>query len=96
MKLRPQRIIKDGAMLVGKKYRGQFEKCVYELIDDVLGEGKGHKAIYVSHTVTDKKLLDSALDRVREKGGLADITVLIAGSAVSCHCGPNNFGLFVI
>ena len=94
LKLRPQIIIKDGVMGVGKKYRGKFEKCITELVDDVLsGPFEGDEA-YISHTILDGELLERSVEYVRKKGGFKKVTVLEAGSAVSCHCGPNTFGLF--
>lgn len=96
LKLRPQIIIKDGAMTVGKKYRGKYDKCLFELIDDMLAEVPGSKEAIVSHTVTDKALLDKAVDYIKTKGGFSRVIVQPAGSAVSCHCGPNTFGIFLL
>ncbi len=98
LKLRPQIVIKDGSMSVGKKYRGKFETCVYEFIDDMIsGLSKDSYArVCVCHTLTQKALLDKALGYIREHMPLADISVCEAGPAVSCHCGPDTFGIFVI
>lgn len=98
LRLRPQINIIDGEMLVGKKYRGKFEKCLIDSIDDALSDlssiDKEH--IVISHTVQDKELLDAAVKHIESYNHFENITVQVAGSAVSCHCGPNTFGVFVL
>lgn len=95
LRLRPQIVIRDGAMTVGKKYRGKYEKCLHELIDDVLGSASGRETAYVSHTIVDEELLDDTITYLQAKGGFKQIVVQPAGSAVSCHCGPSTFGIFL-
>lgn len=95
LKLRPQIIIQDGAMVVGKKYRGRFESCMSDLIDDLLTGVPDGGTLYISHTVTDPQVLQRAIDYAETKARFEKTVVLPAGSAVSCHCGPNTFGMFV-
>lgn len=96
LRLRPEIVFKDGRMVVGKKYRGPYEKCMRELIDDRLHDANGidSRCLILSHTVTDAALLERTLQYIREKDIFERIVALPAGAAVSCHCGPNTFGLF--
>lgn len=95
LRLRPQIIIKDGAMVVGKKYRGKYANCLRELADDLLDGLSAPQTVYVSHTMVDEALLKDIMEYVRAKRNVADVVALPAGSAVSCHCGPNTFGIFI-
>ena len=94
--LRPQIVIRDGVMSAAKKYRGRFDNCALELIDDMLALPHETGAAYVAHTVTDPQRLDGYVRYLREKGGFQRVVALPAGAAVSCHCGPNTFGVFII
>ncbi len=94
LRLRPQIIIKDGVMTVGKKYRGKYSNCLRELADDLLDNLSSPQTVYVSHTMVDEALLKDVMEYVRAKNNVSDIVALPAGSAVSCHCGPNTFGIF--
>lgn len=96
LRLRPEIVFKDGKMTVGKKHRGGYEKCMRELIDDQLRDAASldGRCLILSHTVTDAALLARTLEYIRQKGIFDRIVALPAGAAVSCHCGPNTFGMF--
>lgn len=98
LKLRPEIVVRDGQMLLGRKYRGKYESCMFEFMDDRLSEMSGidPEYLFISHTVTDPALLDKAIQHIKAKKHFENITVLEAGAAVSCHCGPNTFGMFYL
>ncbi len=96
LRLRPQIVFHDGLMTVGKKYRGRFDACALELMDDMLKTPHETDRAYVSHTVVDEERLNGFVRYLKKKGGFREIAVLPAGSAVSCHCGPNTFGVFLV
>ena len=98
LKLRPEITVKDGLLQVGRKYRGSYGRCITAFINDRLSDLTRYEPseIFVSHSVTDKKLLDEAYEMIEQKHYFKRITVWRAGAGIACHCGPNTFGLFCI
>jgi len=98
LKLKPCIEVKNGAMGVGKKYRGSLADVHKEYIDarladvDDLDPGK----IFITHSGISQELIDNAKKCVEEKGIFDEILVTRAGCAVSVHCGPNTLGILFI
>ena len=98
LKLRPEIVIRDGVMSVGKKYRGGFEKVLFTYLDDKLSHADEyeHDWIAVNHTIMDPDLLKRLLDYIDSKHIFSRIIEYPASAAISCHCGPNTFGSFCL
>ncbi len=96
LQLKPCIEVKDGKMDVGRKYRGSFEKCIMQYVDERL-EGRedlNYKRIFITCTGdVDAELLKSVKSRVRELGPFEEIIHTKAGGTISNHCGPNCLGL---
>ena len=98
LKLRPEIVFDNGIMRVGKKYRGVYRKCVYEYLDDQVAKLPQYETdlIYMNHTIQDPAFLEELKAYVREKTGCRELIEYPAGSAISTHCGPNTFGMFLL
>jgi len=96
LQLKPCIEVKNGKMDVGKKYRGSFEKCILQYVDDRLKgrEDLDLRRIFVTSTAdTDQKLIEAVVARVKELANFEEVLVTTAGGTISCHCGPNCLGL---
>lgn len=98
LRLRPEIVIEDGGMHVGKKFRGPYNKCVYDYIDDRLSRLPELETdlVYVNHTIQKPEFLEELLAYVREKTGCKQLIETPASAAISTHCGPNTFGFFFV
>ena len=98
LRLRPEIVIEDGAMHVGKKYRGPYRKCVYDYLNDRLQRLPELETdlVYVNHTIQDPDFLEELKTYVREKTGCRQMIEYPASAAISTHCGPNTFGFFFV
>ena len=98
LKLRPEIVIENGFMHVGKKYRGVYSKCVYDFLNDKLAMLDSFQTdlVYVNHTIQDPAFLKELLDYLREKTGCRELIEFPASAAISTHCGPNTFGVFFV
>lgn len=98
LRLRPEIVIEDGGMHVGKKFRGPYNKCVYDYIDDRLSRLPELETdlVYVNHTIQNPEFLEELLAYVREKTGCKQLIETPASAAISTHCGPNTFGFFFV
>ncbi len=95
LKLKPCIEVKDGAMGVGKKYRGSYEKCAMEYVKDKLenNDNVDTHRIFLTWTGIDHKLLKEIEKEIHKYQKFSEILVTEAGSTISGHCGPGTFGL---
>ncbi len=95
LKLRPEIVVADGAMTVGRKYRGSMEKTVMDYIRGRL-EGNDNVEpgrIMITHTAMPQELVDEAEALVRSLHPFREICVTSAGSTIASHCGPACIGV---
>ncbi len=95
LNLKPCIEVQDGAMEVGKKYRGKLESVLEQYTEARL-KGKSHldlDQILIAHCYVDQKILDRVIQKIKECQPFREILVLDTGCSVSVHCGPNTLGL---
>ena len=98
LRLKPCIEVVDNKMIVGKKYRGNYTKCMERYVRDRL-EGKDdiiYDRIFITHTPVSQEILDTVWKTVRECGNFAEIDETNAGCTVSCHCGEGCLGVLYI
>ncbi len=95
LKLRPEIVVKDGAMSVGRKYRGDAKKTV---LDYIRGRLEGNSRvdpgrIMLTHTAFPEEIIQAAYELVSSLHPFREICVTEAGSTISSHCGPGCIGV---
>ncbi len=97
LKLRPEIVVSEGTMIVGKKYRGAMEKSI---LDYVRGRLEGRtdidtSRIFITHSHVPDDIVGKVMALVKELQPFEDENILetYAGCTVSCHCGPNCLGV---
>lgn len=96
LSLKPCIEVKNGAMGVGKKYRGTLKRCLTDYVHDRL-DGRTdvdtHR-IFITHSIgTDAELARHVRDVVAGIMDFDEILITDAGCTVSSHCGPNCLGI---
>ena len=96
LKLKPCIVLADGKMTVGKKYRGAFDKVLPDYVRDQLAgkEVRKDRAVIV-HTRCDPAI-PATVEQVVREYGFREIIHAVAGSTISCHCGPNTLGFLFL
>lgn len=94
LKIKPQIVVSDGRMGVGKKYRGTLAKVVATYCDDVLADlNNADKSIaFVTHSSPmpeEEKYITKKL----KDAGFKTVYNTFAGGTVCSHCGPNTIGI---
>lgn len=97
LKIRPQIIVKDGKMISGKKYRGNFEHVVKNYCQDVLEEfdAPDLSRAFVTYTTADDKIVESAKGFLHDRG-FKEVYVTRAGGTITSHCGEDCLGILYI
>ena len=94
LRLKPQIIVRDGAMAPGKKYRGKSNITVAEYARDILEEfdNPDLSEVFITHSYATPEMVDICRQACIEKG-FKNIHVTIAGATISSHCGPKTIGI---
>ena len=94
LKLHPQIVVRDGALVPGEKYRGPLSKVVKEYLTSVEEEAPSFdpSLAIIAHTVMPEEVLLQVRDRLYERG-FTRVEIVKASGAISCHCGPHAFGV---
>lgn len=98
LQIRPCIEVIDGKMKVGKKYRGSFENCLRNYVQDRLrnDEDIDFSRVFVTHPMCSKKTVEIVKELLYEYGRFEEIIETPAGCTVSSHCGPNTLGILYI
>jgi len=98
LNLRPCIEVKDGKMVVGKKYRGPYEKCLVSYIKERLTDREDirYERIFLTHTTMKESDLQAAREALKEFDCFLEVLETTAGCSVSCHCGPDTLGVLFV
>ena len=98
LKLKPCIEVVDNKMVVGKKYRGNYAKCMEQYVRSRL-EGADdlvYERIFITHTPVSKEVSDTVHRAVEKYGHFEHIYDTDAGGSIACHCGEGCLGILYI
>ena len=98
LKIRPEIVMEDGKLHLGKKYRGTAEKSVLDYMRGRL-EGKTDvesKKLIIVHSGMPQEIVDKAASLARELQPFETVEVHFAGYTISTHAGPSCIGMLVV
>lgn len=97
LKIKPQIILSDGRMIVGKKYMGNITKVVDKYIDDLLDSNPNPilEHVFITHS-SPMPEAEKILTEKLENRGFKNIHNTLAGGTISSHCGPNCIGVLFL
>ena len=96
LKLNPCVEVVDGKMVVGKKYRGSFDKIILQYVEDKLTDRDDidTKRIFVTYPPTmEDGLISQIVDKIASIREFDEIICCDAGCVISNHCGPICVGI---
>ena len=96
LNLKPCIEVVDGRMIVGRKFRGSYDRCVKQYIEDRMHDPDtiSGKRICIVSTGLKPEQLDAIRSMVESRKHFDQVFVMRAGSTISCHCGENTMGIF--
>lgn len=97
LKIRPQILVKNGKMVSGKKYRGNYEHIVKNYCKDVLEEfdNPDLSVAFITYTTASDDVVSFAEQLLRETG-FNEIYKTRAGGTITSHCGEDCLGILYI
>ena len=98
LSLKPCIEVRDGAMGVGKKYRGSLEKCFSSYVTDRL-QGRGDlnlQRIFVTHSKLPPRFAEAVVRQVSRLAPFGEILEADAGCTICTHCGPGTLGILFL
>ncbi|MBQ7933258.1 MAG: DegV family protein [Lachnospiraceae bacterium] len=95
LKLKPQIVVENGTMKVGKKYRGKQNsvllKYTQELEDLLLHADPS--CVFITHSGCDMETIAPIKAYLNSLNHFENIYVTRAGGVISSHCGPGTLGV---
>lgn len=98
-KIRPTIRLIDGAMTVGKKYKGgSYEKNVEKYVEDTLALNPDYEddCCVITHCYASDAALRAAKDTLMTKSSFKRVVITKAGSTISTHCGKGTLGILYL
>lgn len=98
LNLKPCIEVKDGKMVVVKKYRGHYDKCLANYVRDRLDarEDLERDILFVTKTPVTDECYSAVMEAVQTYGHFQQVYETDAGCTVSCHCGPGTLGVLFV
>ena len=98
LQLKPCIEVVDGAMRVGKKYKGKYGRVVRQYVCDRLADIENIRPdrIFITSCHCSKEYIDAAYEEVSKLNYFKEILITEAACTVSSHCGPNTLGVLFI
>ena len=98
LNLKPCIEVKDGKMVVVKKYRGKYEKCLANYVKDRLADREDidRGELFLTYTPVSDECLTAVKDTIDAYGNFETVYETTAGCTVSCHCGPGTLGVLFV
>ena len=98
LKLKPCIEVKNGAMGVGKKYRGKFGDVLMSYCEERIGDGSTIDLdhVFVTHAGCDPEIVNSVVEKVKSLAPFKEVFLTRAGCTISSHCGADTLGVLFI
>ena len=98
LNLKPCIEVRDGKMIVVKKYRGNYAKCLANYVKDRL-DGRDdltREILFVTKTPVTDDCYAAVMEAVGQCPAFETVYETNAGCTVSCHCGPGTLGVLFV
>ena len=98
LSLKPCIEVRNGAMGVGKKYRGSLEKCLAAYVADRL-EGRTDidcRRLFVTHSALPPHVAETVMKLAGKLLPFEEILETDANCTVCTHCGPGTLGIIFL
>lgn len=95
LQIRPQIVLKNGKLGVGKKYIGKIDSVAKKYCNDVLNipdENIDKEHAFLAYTSATEAMLNTGIEALKAKG-FKNIYLAKTGATITTHVGPKAMGL---
>ena len=98
LNLKPCIEVRDNKMIVVKKYRGSYSKCLSSYVKDRLADRDDitRQTLFVTYTPVEEDCYSAVMEAVGQCPAFENVYETTAGCTVSCHCGPGTLGVLFV
>ncbi|MBQ0037162.1 MAG: DegV family protein [Clostridiales bacterium] len=98
LKLKPCLEMRDGVLVVGKKYRGNMEKVYRQYVAARLegADVREDYAFVTNSTGMSRETLDELVQLVKDTAHVKEVFITEAGCTIASHCGPRCLGVLFL
>lgn len=98
LKLHPEIVVKDGAMGVGKKYRGRLDRAIMQYVEELEEELRKAKPerVFITHSGCEEQIVQMVYDYLKNLNYFSEIFITRAGGVISSHCGYGTLGVLFV
>ena len=99
LKIMPSLQLKEGRIVVGKKYMGNVLKNCDKYVLDTLKANPNYDKtrVFITYTEgTDEKIVKKVEETLKANSDFKEIIHTNAGATVTCHCGKGTIGVLYI
>lgn len=98
LKLRPCIEVVSGKMIVGRKFRGNYDRCLKQYVQDRLHDPEiaSAKRIFITHTGVSRAQFELVKAEVLAHRAFDEILEARAGCSITSHCGQGTLGILFI
>ena len=98
LKLKPCIEVVGGKMVVGKKFRGTYERCLKQYVDDRLRnpDAVNPKRVFITHTGVTREQFELTQRLVLERLPFKEVIECRAGCSITSHCGQATLGVLFV
>lgn len=94
LKLKPEIVVRDGEMVVGKKYMGKNSVVIEKYVSETISKypNMDPKYVFITHTA-DPEITQTTKEYLEKQIPGANIIITHAGSTITAHCGKGTLGV---
>ena len=98
LKLKPCIEVKNGAMGVGKKYRGKYIDTLKTYVEERLNNSEDIllDRVFVTHAGCDPEIVNAVVEQVKATAPFKEVFLSRAGCTISSHCGADTLGVLFV
>ena len=98
LKLKPSLLLKEGKIVVGKKFRGTSVNIADKYVDNIfeMYPNPDLKRIFITHTSADPEVVAKIRAQVEKHFTFSEVYETIASATITSHCGKGTIGILFI
>lgn len=98
LKLKPCIEVVDGRMIVGRKYRGVYTRCLRQYVADRLSkpDAVDDRRVFITHTGVSREDFELTRAEVLARVPFREVLEVRAGCSITSHCGQGTLGVLFL